>query len=111
MDELEVSKVPYPDSLSETDVTYSLLKSLDDLGYEFRTEVKVEPRFGSRGARLDIVVYKDKVARAIIEVKRKDLGKATVQQKHYKELTGLPVIVCGGALGIPRTIDLIKKYL
>lgn len=85
------------------------MKALDNLGLDFRSEVKVEPRFGCRGARLDLVVFKDGIAIVIIEVKKTDHGSAKVQQKHYQELTGLPVLVCGGAIEIEDTITEIKR--
>lgn len=105
------SPIAYPKELSETDVQYRLMKALDNLGLDFRSEVKVEPKFGCRGARLDLVVFLGETASVIIEVKKKDHGSAMVQQKHYQELTGLPVLVCGGVIEIEDTITKIKELI
>lgn len=108
--------VPYPNKPSESDVLVQLILKLLELGLDVKTEVKLNTTSSfdtahSRSARFDIVIYVDSIAKIIIEVKRTNNGKATVQQKHYNELTGLPVLVCGGMIQIQDTVNNVVELL
>lgn len=108
--------IPYPTKPSETDVLVKLMLELLKLNLDLKTEVKIETKHSFdtvhlRSARFDIVVYEDSIAKIIIEVKRTDNGKATTQKRYYHQLTGLPVIVCGGMIQIQDTVASVTELL
>jgi hypothetical protein len=113
-------KIKYPKKVSEFEIQaelYSLLK--DEEGYDVRGEVRVDDRKqpkGYRQCRFDLVVYEDKVAKFIIEVKDrkpKNFNKNTRQFKKYSSF-GIPLFYCFGLDEIPKfyqiAYDIFNKY-
>lgn len=90
MNTLIKSNLIYPTRKSEFEVHSDLFQFFKGRGVDVRGEVKLRNPTG-RGARFDIVVYVDKEAVCVIEVKngtrrRKHHGKID----HYNKLTRLP---------------------
>lgn len=84
------SILKYPSIKSEFEVHSDLFQYLKSRGLDVRGEVKLKNPDG-RGARFDIVVYDNKEAVCVIEVKngirrRRHHGKID----HYNNLTKLP---------------------
>jgi len=90
--------IKYPKERTEFELQSELYQFLLGSGYDVRGEIK-DKQPGIRGARFDIVVYKNKQAVAILEIKdhvNKKYGTkiSTVYGKymHY----GLPIYVISG---------------
>jgi hypothetical protein len=100
------------DKQTENDVTIPLCYNLILNSIQFKTEVKLPKALvKGRGCRFDIVVYKDNTPVCIIEVKRLEGGKASVQAEYYTKVTGLPTIVCGGLSQIEETINSVLQLV
>ena len=93
--EVVVADVPsdilYPDDPTEFEIHSVLYTGLRALGIDARCQVKV--RGGS--AVLDIVIFEERKAVLIIEVKRAGVGPIGKQVKRYAKY-GVPVVVVRG---------------
>ena len=90
---------------SENDVTIQLAVKLINMGYRLRTEVKVRWE-GHRGARFDVVTYKNNKPYSVIEVKKSDDANLyTKQYYRYKKMLDIPVYVCNGLKGIDYIVS------
>ena len=95
------NKIPYPARTSEFEIQAELFRGLKQSGYDVRGEVKVpcNRETCTKGARFDLVVFKDKQAAVLIEVKSRLTSrghKPIMQTKQYQRYIrfGLPVIYC-----------------
>ena len=105
-------KIEYPIFISEFDTQAELCSRLKGLGYDVRGEVRltdISQQKGYREFRFDLVVFKEKEAKIIIEVKRNSKKEGfnynTRQFKKYS-LFNIPLIYC---FGIEDIEDTIKK--
>lgn len=101
-------EVPYPPKHSEADVVFALAFRLDRLGYDFKQEVSLKLQF-QRSCRFDIVVYNIGKAKVIIEVKDSSTAPAS-KAAYYREVTGLPVVVCRGMKDVNRAVEEIEYW-
>jgi len=105
--------IEYPKKVSEAEIQAELWYKLREAGIDARLEVK-----GER-SRLDIVIFRNKEARAIIECKSwsvryvKNQGyqkhKNTKQLTKYRETFKVPVFVCGCLASIKPAITFASK--
>jgi hypothetical protein len=95
-----VDSIPYPQDVSEFEVQAHLFFELRAMGMDVRGEVSST----LRSSRLDLVVFKDKTAVLIIEVKKKLRGvrnrhsqrkRIHRQTKQYRNLLVPLVIIVG----------------
>ncbi len=109
-------KIPYPAKMSEADIQAILWQSLIKEGMDARLEITNKV---GRKYRLDIVVFKNREAICIIECKNWSVryirtrkyqeAKNTKQIKKYKELFGLPVLICGCMAAINPVTKIAKS--
>ena len=78
--------VPWPAHLSEMEVQFAVYQNLVNDGFEARMNVP------AKNGILDIVIYKDQIAKAIIEVKVRNCGWSPTQFDRYAKL-GLPMFL------------------
>lgn len=107
--------IPYPLKPSEFEVQASLYNALKNAGLDVRGEVKVKgrPEYGInyRGARFDLVVYRDQVPVILIEVKKSQNAKSNTNQLTRYRKWGYRVMVCAGMDNVARTIGFVLDYL
>lgn len=103
--------IPYPKEESEFETQSKLMRELRKRNLDARGEVK------DVDARFDIVVFKNKRAICIIEVKkdsqfkrRKKINKESLQYLKYSRYN-LPLIYCVGRKDLKKTIALVYKAL
>lgn len=111
--------VPYPFAYSEAEIQASLWSSLRKVGFDVRMEVKhqIKPRgtpTRQQISRFDLVVYRNKKAFCIIEVKPdKVTKKGAITQANMKQLRkyaryDAELIYCIGRKDIFPTINKVK---
>ncbi len=114
--------IPYPKIKSEFEVQSKLFQKLKNLGYDARGEVPLEGT-----GRVELVIFENRIAKIIIEVKSKlylkQRGKGktkvrkAVRRKRIKNIlryrlhTEIPVIVCIGMICIPETLHHIHRIV
>lgn len=106
-----MENIKYPEKDFEIDTQTHLLILLREMGYDAKQEVKF------KNNRFDIVIFEEKKAICIIEVKnhkRKYIGSPALPSLQTKQLTkykkmGLPVLLCRNANDMPRIIERVKK--
>ncbi len=110
--------IEYPKKISSAEVQAELWNKLNLAGYDARMEVRLK-QDGRRGPRLDIVVFKDKEAKVIIECKswsdsykiqeHYQKSKNNKQITKYKCQSGLPVYVCGHHNSVEYIMGLVDE--
>lgn len=105
--------IEYPDKVNETELQARLWFKLLDAGIDARLQVKAER------SRLDIVLFKDRIAKGIIECKcwsksyirtqRYQTFKNTKQYRKYQEKFRIPLFVCGCQASIDPAIHFAIK--
>jgi hypothetical protein len=109
-------EVPYPWRPSEEDIQTVLLAKLWKAGYDAHSQVRLRPRPGYQGARFDIVVFVDKKAALIVEVKKGSrrarpasyLKFPTAQTERYRALTGVYTILLRGINNVDTVLAHIR---
>jgi hypothetical protein len=107
-------KIDYPKKTrTHTEIQALLWQQLTTAGLDARLEVKASK------ARLDIVIFRDKEPRAIIECKswspryfrnyRYQKARNQHQINRYRGLFGIPVFVCGCLASMKPAISFAKK--
>jgi hypothetical protein len=99
--------IPYPRRISEFEIHAEVFMILKGLGYDIRGEVSAP------GSRFDLVMFKNKEPKVVIEVKRlkrpnrfRSNGRRISRYRSY----GVPVVVCLNENYIVDTIEKAKKY-
>ena len=113
--------ITYPKRHSEAEIEALLWYQLQQKGIDARLQVTtLNPKSGRNSFKLDLVVFKDKVAVCIVECKSWSDSyyraywyrtNNTKQLKKYREAYGLLVMVCGRMDYIPETIKQIEDIL
>lgn len=113
--------IGYPKDLSESEVQAELYHYLKKEDIDIRLEVSASNGKADPGRnRLDAVVFRDGQAVCIIECKSALIHELSSQYKRrldaqlkkYKNMFGLPVIVCGNSqMDIGRTIAQVKQLI
>ena len=116
-----MEEIAYPKKHSEAEIQALLWYFLRKQKLDARLQVTAyNPISGKKSAKLDMVIFVDKVPRCIIECKSWSYGYSktaiyrtnnTKQIKKYKQFYGLPVLVCARMSFVTPTIALIKKIL
>jgi hypothetical protein len=111
-------KIPYHAHKSEFEVQAELYQALKNIGRDVRGEVKTTYQAKGKGeraalCRFDLVVYEDKTAVHIFEVKRhatrhKNGVEATRQSQRYRTY-GLPVTYVYGLDDIPAALSAVSR--
>lgn len=109
------NEIQYPARTSEFEIQAELFQDLKQLGYDIHGEVPTSwnRRTGTKGARFDLVIFRNKRAAVLIEVKSHLAGrshKPTTQTKQYQRYSqyGLPVIYCTNLTQIEETIAKVE---
>ena len=117
LDKSEMIEVPYPKEVGETEIQASLWSVLKRHGVDIRLEVRhmVQPKSGvarKQYSRFDCVVYKNKVAVCIIEVKtsgkKRRTGAFKKQAKKYSQYNA-HLIYCYG--DVEKVVKQVLKLL
>ena len=113
--------IKYPGQLNEAEIQAFLHMDLLALSIDSRMEVKYqtqEAKYKPRVqfARFDIVIFKDKVAQCIVEVKgpkRNGKIRATGLQKQLRKYGkfNLPIFTCLGKTEIKKTVIEVQELL
>lgn len=101
--------IQYPKKTSEFEIHSSIFNKLKALGYDVRGEVTFINKNGGRNARFDLVIFKNKNAILIIEVKR-SFRRKPVKVDRYSKMTGVACIAIS-AVNMTERIELIKKLI
>lgn len=110
--------IHYPDNYSEAEIQFMLHSRLLALGYDSRLEVterkNVKKAFGNRKGfrqcRFDCVIFNDKQALCIVEVKKNKESSFTRQNEKYR-IYGLPLVYLFGVNDLEGCISRIKESL
>jgi len=89
--------IPYPTEHSETEVVHYILNELHELEIDARAEVSSK----DGTSRFDIVIFKNKVAQRIIEVKKRNGTLTETQRKKYEKYQ-IPVDHVRGVKGADK---------
>jgi len=113
--------IPYPNHPSEREVQAELWEELKYWDIDARLEVihmipslrkKSKQRSKYSKNQFDVVVYKEKKAVCLIEVKRegKKITKDTRQHRKYSSYD-IPLLYCIGSSQIEETVDSVRRLL
>ena len=115
------NKIGYPGRDSEAEIQATLWHELRQRNIDARLQVpSINPLIGRRSWRLDVVVFVDKEPKCIIECKSWSDGYSrsafyrtnnTGQIKKYKNIYGLPVLICARMSFIPVTVKMVEEVI
>lgn len=99
--------ISYPKRHSEFEIQALLFSALQLLGYDVRGEVKSSP------CRFDLVIFRNKEAICIIEVKKWIKKKTPSKTKQYDRYMsyGLPLVYCGHIEDIQETVRKVQELI
>ena len=112
-----MAEIKYPTNRNEVEIQSDLYRDLRAAGIDIRLEV-AQPK--SSHARFDAVIFIDEKAVCIIECKSnlihelgsQDRKRLNTQVEKYKQIFGLPVLVCGNSsMDTVRTVVQVKKLI
>jgi len=105
--------ISYPLKPTEFEIQAELYLKMRGLGIDVKGELKISKKqTGTRGSIFDLVIFKERKAVAIVEVKKRYRGLGaggTIQEAKYKEF-GIPLIYCFRD-NIEDTVKEIQKLL
>ena len=107
--------IAYPEKINEAEIQARLWLDLLENGIDARLQVKTDH------SRPDIVIFKDRIARGIIECKswsksylrnqRYQKCRNTKQLKKYQDTFQIPVFVCGCQASIKPALHFAKACI
>jgi uncharacterized protein YjhX (UPF0386 family) len=106
--------ISYPVGQSEFEIHAYLFCKLRVAKLDARGEVNWVTGLSKRGwkhCRCDIVIFKDKIPRLIIEVKRKKKDRSHSRQQGKYSIAGVPVLWCCGFSEIDALVDKCKDMI
>lgn len=112
--DLPLNIIPYPQQDSEFDVQAELWRRLKEIGFDVRGEVRAVCDDGGKRSRtrLDLVVFDNRRAIAIIECKNSDKSTRCVvtgrQGRRYSKFS-LPLFLCVNRSKIDLTVELVRE--
>ena len=116
-----MTEIDYPRKHSEAEIQALLWYFLRKEKIDARLQVTAyDTVTAKKSKKLDLVIFVAKVAKCIVECKSWSDGYSktaiyrtnnTKQIKRYKELYGLPVLVCARMSYVVPTVNLIKSIL
>lgn len=106
--------ISYPNHISEFDTQAKLYCLLKEQGYDVFGEFVIRDPNGKKGYkqfRFDLVIFENKEAKCIIEVKTKDTPEINKEHRQYKKysLFNIPIFYCYGDKDINTVLELVKK--
>lgn len=101
------TNIPYPDANSEVEVLIFIYNDLIKNGVDVRCEVTSK----DRSCRFDLVIFNDKVAQRIIEVKRGKKTVAKMAQRDKYNKYQIPVDVVKGIANARLYVQRIYKVI
>jgi hypothetical protein len=106
--------IEYPKHISEFDTQAKLYSVLKEKGFDVFGELVIRDSNGKKGYkqfRFDLVVFENKIAKYIIEVKTDGTPEINKKHRQYKKysLFNLPIIYCYGDKDIEKVVREVKK--
>lgn len=106
--------IDYPLFKSEFEIHAELYSKLIKESLDARGEVKWltgRTQKGWKECRCDIVIFKNKIARVIVEVKRVKKDRNGSRQQMKYSLSGVPLLYCCGEDEVDKVVEMCKQLV